>query len=128
MSVLTQAEHHQIEGWTTVGKRASQLRFVGLGCTAIAGLLSIFIVPAQADTTGRATVDDGDTTEIRGERKHPTSGHMDRWVLLPRPSHLVYAGRSAYNNAVPSRHSRHDMQELIFSENCTMVLEHYLSK
>lgn len=35
---------------------------------AIAGLLSIFIVPAQADTTGRATVIDGDTLEVQGQR------------------------------------------------------------
>ena len=36
--------------------------------SALAGLFAIIIVPAQADTTGRATVIDGDTIEIRGER------------------------------------------------------------
>jgi hypothetical protein len=34
-------------------------------CIAIAGLLSVFIVPAHADTTGRATVSSVDTTELR---------------------------------------------------------------
>ncbi len=37
-------------------------------CIGLAGQFSIFIVPAQADTTGRATVIDADTIEIRGER------------------------------------------------------------
>ena len=35
---------------------------------AFVGLFSIFIVPAQADTTGCATVIDGDTIEIRAGR------------------------------------------------------------
>ena len=37
-------------------------------CIALAGLFFILIAPAHADTTGRATVIDGDTLEIRGER------------------------------------------------------------
>ena len=37
-------------------------------CSAIAGLFSILIAPAHADTTGRATVIDGDTIEIRSQR------------------------------------------------------------
>ena len=37
-------------------------------CIAIAGLFSVFIVPAHADTTGCPTVIDGDTIAIRGER------------------------------------------------------------
>ena len=36
-------------------------------CRALACLFAIFIVPAHADTTGRAAVIDGDTIEIRGE-------------------------------------------------------------
>ena len=45
-------------------------------CSAIAGLFFVFIVPAQADTTGRATVDDGDTIEIRGRR------HDQPWLAV----------------------------------------------
>jgi endonuclease YncB( thermonuclease family) len=40
----------------------------GMRHIAIVGIFSIFIVPAQADISGRATIIDGDTIEIRGER------------------------------------------------------------
>ena len=33
-------------------------------CIVIAGLFSVFIAPAQADTTGRAAVIDGDTLMV----------------------------------------------------------------